>query len=228
MHGGFFREGSKTNSFVVSVAQEYAQRGWLVASINYRLESDDPVPSSRMDPLVAAAGASATLQEITAIAAVDDAINALEFLESTGDVYMPWTTLWGYSAGAYIALISGYSLDDFGIQTIDAAAVIELAGGIQNAAVGTPFDAPMGADPVLMVVHGTDDDVVLYDNAIFLRDEAIAAGLPLDFQSIAGGGHDVALFVTASTTGATLFQRSVDWLSETVFFGQTPGPLVIE
>ncbi|NND54449.1 MAG: hypothetical protein HKN56_05695, partial [Gammaproteobacteria bacterium] len=163
---------------------------------------------------------------------VDDAINALAYMEQTGDAYMPWATLWGYSAGAYISLITGYSLDDFGIPSVGAAAVIDIAGGIDDATVGTPFDDPTGADPVLMIIHGTDDGVVPFTNATFLRDAAVDAGLPLDYQPIAGGGHTVDLFNTNAsngpTAGTTLFQRSVDWLSETVLFGQSPGPLVIE
>jgi hypothetical protein len=54
------------------------------------------------------------------------------------------------------------------------------------------------------------------------------AGLPHDFQAVDGAGHVIDLFNTNASTGATLFQRSVDYLHETVFAGQTPGPLVIQ
>ena len=229
MHGGFFEYGSKSDSDVVASAQEYASRGWLVASINYRLQSDDPVPSSRVQPLYdAVGGASATLLERTVVAAVDDVISALDFMEARDDVYMPWTTVWGFSAGAYLALISGYSLDDYGMEPVGVAAVIDYAGSISDAYIGTPFDDPAGSDPVLMVIHGTADSVVLFDNATEIQTLAVAAGLPHDFQAVDGAGHVIDLFNTNASTGATLFQRSVDYLHETVFAGQNPGPLFIQ
>lgn len=229
MHGGFFAYGSKTDADVVASAQEYASRGWLVASINYRLQSNNPVPSARVQPLYdAAGGASATLLERTVIAAVDDAIGALEFLQARDDTYAPWTVTWGFSAGAYMALISGYSLDDYGMQPLEVAAVIDIAGSIADAYVGTPFDDPTGSDPVLMIIHGTDDTVVPFQNATDLQTFALASGLPLDYQAVQGGAHVIDLFNTSGSTGATLFQRTVDYLQDTVFAGQTAGPLVIQ
>ncbi len=229
MHGGFFEHGSKSDADVVASAQEYASRGWLVASINYRLQSDDPVPSSRVQPLYdVVGGASATLQERTVVAAVDDVITALDFLEARDDVYMPWTTVWGFSAGAYLALISGYSLDDYGMDPLGVAAVINYAGSISDAYVGTPFDDPAGGDPVLMVIHGTADTIVPFDSATEIQTLAVAAGLPHDFQAVDGGGHVMDLFNTNASTGVSLFQRSVDYLHEIVFAGQNSGPLLIQ
>lgn len=228
MHGGFFRYGTKTDADIVAAAQQYASRGWLVASIDYRLESDNPIPSARVQPLYDfVGGASATLQERTVVAAVDDVLSSMDYLQSRNDVYMPWATSWGFSAGAYLAVISGYSLDDFGLPPLGVAAVIEVAGSIANAYVDTPFDDPAGSDPVLMIIHGTDDMTVPYSNATELQNFANTAGLPLDFQAVQGGGHVIDLYSTNATTGVSLFQRTVDYLHETVFFGQSPGPLVL-
>jgi para-nitrobenzyl esterase len=228
LHGGSYKVGSKENPILVASAQEYARRGWLVASINYRLESDNPVSSARVKPLYdVVGGASASLGNLTIVAAVDDVITALEFLDARDDVYMPWTTMWGASAGASLALISGYSLDDYGMTPLGVAAVVDISGSIYDAYIGTPFDDPVGADPALMIIHSVDDPVVPFDRAAELQAFAIEAGLPFELEAIENYGHTFDLLTTYSSTGATLFQRTVDYLHETVFAGQEPGPLVI-
>lgn len=229
LHGGFFEYGSKSDAEVVQSAQAYASRGWLVAAINYRLQDDDPVPSTQVQPLVdAIGGGSATLLERTVVAGIDDVITALDFLQARDDVYVPWTTVWGFSAGAYLALLSGYALDDFGVEPVEVAAVIDYAGSLDGRFTPpTPFDAPAGGDPVLQIIHGTADTVVPYTAAETLESLAQTAGLPYDFQPVAGAGHVIDLFATLSSTGATLYQRTVDYHFETLFAGQDSGPLVI-
>ncbi|HEY6132078.1 MAG TPA: alpha/beta hydrolase [Halioglobus sp.] len=224
IHGGGFQSGSKTDSNLVASAKEYVQRGWLVASINYRLESSNPVPSSRVQALMDYFGSASSIPQVRAmIAATDDTLTALDFLQARGDVIPAWTALWGHSAGAVTALTTGYSLDDQGIVRPPVAAVLSLAGGIYTA-IGTPFDDPTGSDPVLMVIHGTNDATVPFSSATQMQDWAIAAGLPLDFQPVVGGGHSLNVLNTDASTGVTLFQRSVDFLHETVFAGLQQGP----
>jgi len=225
IHGGGFTTGNKTNANVVAAAREYAERGWLVASINYRLQGDNPVPSSRVQALYdAAGGASADLYTRTAISAVDDALTALDFLQARNDIYSPWTTLWGSSAGAFISLATAYCLDDYGIARPPVGAVFDESGSFGGCAIGTPFDDPTGSDPVLMIVHGTSDPTVPFSEALAIRDWATSAGLPLDFQPVTGAGHVPNLFNNNASTGVTLYQRSVDFQHETIFAGLEQGP----
>lgn len=226
IHGGGFSGGSKSAANFVSYAQEYASRGWLAASIDYRLMSDDPIPSSRVQALYDyVGGAAAPLQARTAVAAVDDTLTALDFLQSRQDVHAPWTALLGNSAGAITSLITAYSLDDHGIARPPVAAVLDHWGGIYGSSIGTPFDDPLGTDPVLLVVHGTADPTVPFSEAEALEAWAVAAGLPLDYHPVNGAGHGVNLFnATVPETGVTLFQRGVDFIDETVFDGKTQGP----
>ena len=225
IHGGGFSGGSKTNGNILNNAPKYAGRGWLVASINYRLIGDNPVPSSRVQTLYnAIGGASAPAQLRAAVASVDDTLTALDFLQARSDVYDDWTTLWGTSAGAITSLIAGYCLDDQNIARPPVAMVIDQAGGLYGCNVGTPFDDPTGSDPVLMVIHGTNDSTVPFSFATALQTFATTAGLPLDFQAVVNGGHVPALGTNAATTGVTLYQRTVDYHHETVFEGLTQGP----
>lgn len=225
IHGGGFSSGSKTNGNIRNNAPKYAERGWLVASINYRLIGDNPVPSSRVKPFYdAVGGANAPAQIRAAIASADDALTALDFLQARSDVYRPWTTLWGTSAGAITSIITGYCLDDWGISRPPVAMVIDQAGGLYGCNIGTPFDDPAGSDPVLMVIHGTNDGIVPFSQATALQNFATDAGLPLDFQAVVNGGHVPALGTNTATTGVTLYQRTVDFHHETVFDGLAKGP----
>jgi predicted esterase len=75
-----------------------------------------------------------------------------------------------------------------------------------------------------MVVHGTNDPTVPYSAAVALQNWATSAGLPLDFQAVAGAGHVPSLYNYNAIQGVTLFQRSVDFHHETVFTGLDQGP----
>lgn len=229
LHGGGFVGGSKADPAVVSAAEEYARRGWLVAVVNYRLQVDDPVPSARVQSMYAAlGGAAAPFIHKSVVTGVDDVLAALDYLESREDVYMPWATLWGYSAGAVLALATGYGLDDFGMEAAGVSAVVEIAGAVNTIYDGTPFDHPTTGDPVLMMIHGQLDRALPHDLATSLAAQAAAAGLPHEFQSVPGVGHNFSLFTTPASTGASLYQRTVDYLHETLFSGHNSGPLTIQ
>ncbi|HUW02732.1 MAG TPA: carboxylesterase family protein [Acidimicrobiales bacterium] len=81
IHGGGFQGGSKASTAFVS--NQFAQRGYIVASINYRLNGDDPVPSSRFQAVHdAVGGASVPAQVRAAFSAMDDTLTALDFLHA--------------------------------------------------------------------------------------------------------------------------------------------------
>jgi acetyl esterase/lipase len=223
IHGGAFLAGSKTDAYVVASAQEYALRGWLVASINYRLSQDNPVPSSRVQALYdAVGGANPTLRDQATVAAIDDTLTALDFLHARNDVNPQWTTVWGVSAGGNTGLGASFALDDHGIPRPPVAVVIEVSGRFDKTAVGNPFDSPATGDPVLMSVTGRDD--LYYWQSVITKNWAINAGLPFGFEVIEEGGHAPDMFTNIGSTGVILFQRSVDVHHETIFAGLDQGP----
>lgn len=227
IHGGGFVGGSKTGSGITAYAPEYAQRGYLVASINYRLDGDDPVPSARMDPMRAQlGGANAPQIVINILAAIDDTLTAMDFLHERDDIYAPWTILWGSSAGAVTSLLTAYSLDDFGIATPPIAAVIDLWGGLYGISIGTPFDDPEN-DAALFITHGTADPTVPYAQTETIVAQLAAAGGPENVvYPIEGAGHGYNLFNRTTPDGTSLFQATVDFLSDTVFNGLPEGPIL--
>lgn len=98
VHGGFWRSGSKAR--MSGEARELAQRGYVVMSINYRLAPPHPFPSQVHD--------------------VKAAISWLKANSVEHDVDPNRIGLWGYSAGAQLALLAGLTDVDDGLEDPDA------------------------------------------------------------------------------------------------------------
>jgi len=223
IHGGAFISGDKADYTVVPAAQEYAQRGWLVASINYRLISDNAVPSSRVQALYNyVGGASASPRDRTAVAAIDDTLTALYFLQARTDVNKNWTTVMGFSAGGNTALGTSYALDDHAISSRPPVKmVIEVSGFFDGKAVDNPFDGVPTSNPILMSIAGTLDSRYIYQ--LEAAGWAAEAGLPFYFEVFEGVGHAPDLFTNIASTGVILYQRTVDLHHETIFAGLEQG-----
>jgi acetyl esterase/lipase len=223
IHGGGFTTGTKTDDYIVTPAVEYASRGWLVASIDYRLLFEHPIPSSRVQALYDfVGGASATPRDRTAVAAIDDTLTALDFLQLRPDVNKNWTTVMGFSAGANTALGTSYALDDHAISRPPIKVVIEVSGFFDGKAVGNPFDGVPTSDPILMSIAGTLDP--RYPYQLEVADWADDAGLPFYFEVFEGVDHVPDLFTNIASTGVILYQRTVDLHHETIFAGLEQGP----
>lgn len=228
IHGGGFTSGDKAS--MAGVGRAFAQRGWLAASINYRLAGDNPVASARVQPLWdLIGGASAPAVARALVAAVDDTLTALDFLQARDDVVVPWTVLYGSSAGAVTALITGYALDDHGIERPPVRGVVDLWGGFYGVNVGNPFDlAPGPQEPVLYVAHGTSDPTVPYSFTQQIIDWiAEVGGPPNRIRSRTGAGHGWNVLTTTVSPGLTYYDDIVDFLQDEMFAGLPEGPLTI-
>jgi dienelactone hydrolase len=224
IHGGGFTGGDKAQNHMFEYALEYAERGWLVASINYRLFGDDPTPSARVDALyqyTKSPWGAYDQNTRAAISSVDDTLKAIEFLQARPDVKASWTTLTGFSAGGFSALVTGYALDDHGINRPPVALVIDNWGWIGDIAPTNPIS---NTDPALLIIHGTADATINFDRAVAVEAMAMAAPITLDFQAIQDGSHSLYLLEVIASTGVTLLQRSVDYHHETLFQGLDSGP----
>lgn len=209
IHGGGFTGGDKSGPALS--ASEYARRGYIAASINYRLQGDDPVPSARVQPFYDyVLGLGGDPQQIAAVAAIDDTLAALDFLTARSDVNAANVVLWGSSAGAITALYAEYSTDDFGVSGHDVAAVIDNWGGFAGGAGDE--DAIDPGEASLHIVHGTNDTVVPYALTEAIIARAAEIGHPVEVYPIEGAGHGVNLHTVEAEPGVTLYQASVDWL----------------
>ena len=190
-HGGSFIAGTRTNPSMISLGNAFAKRGYVVASISYRLMFALDLFSS-----------AATLNGVAK--ALSDGRAAVRYFRKTvdeGNVYNidpDQIYFGGNSAGAVMAIHAGFmeeeDVDDLellaalnnngGIEgnsgnegySSEIRGVISLAGGIANLNFITEYDF----DKLLVSCHGDQDNTVPY-----LCGEPVSGIVPIE---LCGGG----------------------------------------
>ena len=212
IHGGGFVGGSKEKKAIVNLANYFAARGWVTFSINYRLKKDfgsvseswmkhkDFVPSGSVN------------QYLAIYPALRDAKAALRWITKHAkefNINPDFITIGGGSAGAVTAVGVGCSLkNDFSTEisskhdkTLQStnqyedykvASILDFWGS--NAALKAlkVIDNQERIDPLdppLFIAHGTNDLVVLFDEAEQLKALYTSSKLPLAFYPIEGKAH---------------------------------------
>lgn len=225
-HGGGFVGGSKSDENVPPLAQEMVSRGINFVSIDYRLDPQNPLPSQPfvdvLDDIAEELGGDLgdTSRADAIAAAIEDTVTALNFLESNQDnlcVDTDRIAYWGSSAGAFTVLQVGYGLNQFGIQRPEPAAVVDYWGRLFRVS-----DMEVGEAPFL-VLHGTNDPTVDFQNAVDITNQAGVVGLDFAFYTVTGGGHGFNPTGTFTLTvdGQTLLERTADFI-EAHLTGGTP------
>lgn len=173
IHGGGFTTGSRQAEPLVRLARNFASRGYVVISIDYRLV---PVGSDLNAALVMAA---------------DDARAAVRWLRMNAGylaIDPERIAAIGNSAGAATAMTVAY-VQSLGMSgnpgwPSHVNAVADLWGWLPVPSVIEPWEAP------LSIVHGQIDLVVFYSFAMALQQQASVAGLPHQLVTLAGAGHE--------------------------------------
>ena len=182
-HGGGFSGGNRAD--MAGTARSYAQRGFVAASISYRLR-----PSASLPDLIAAATDG-----------IDDGMESVRWLRANAATYGIDTeriALVGSSAGGVIALGAATSDDPTpggplgDVSPAIAAGVstgVSLTTGLDTIDM-TPSDAP------IQMFHYEQDTVALRETwvqAYQTCDAAHAGGVVCDFVRLPGSGHTVSL-----------------------------------
>jgi acetyl esterase/lipase len=172
VHGGSFSGGDKTSAELVDEANTFAKKGYVNASINYRLEPNGCSASNPTEECVVA------IQE-----AREDAQTAVRFLRTNAATYGIDPTriaIGGSSAGAITALNVGYSTGENPASAVRGA--VSLSGASILSTIGAG-DAPA------LLFHGTADGAVPYQWAVNTVNAAHAAGLEAFLETWQGAGH---------------------------------------
>ena len=239
MHGGSFYLGDKGMTDCVDFCESFAKRGYVCASINYRL-------SDMFSFLL-----SQDVQYQTVLKAVADAKSAVRFFRKdfteNGNTYgVDPSTIFvgGYSAGGVIAIHQGFisSLTELPVNlqnlasaiggTLDGDAgndgyssdvqgVVSLAGGINDISWIDANDAP------IVSAQGTNDNTVSYNCAPGLNNPAVVnlcgAGEIHPKADYEGIINDVLVFNNtghswaASGNSNSQFTQSLDFFSDFLF-----------
>ncbi|GAA6151307.1 alpha/beta hydrolase [Pseudoteredinibacter isoporae] len=222
IHGGSFQTGSKENATLVAMARDLAARGYVAASINYRLQGDNPLPSSRVSHIPTETGVIAPVaQQIAAQAAFEDALTALEWLVSVSERYrISDIGIIGSSAGAITAINVAYLTDDFSVESPQKhriSFVVDFWGGVL-----LPFGNPAEAvnsveagEAPMFIVHGSSDVIVAFNYSVLLDRRAKEVGLDHEYHVIQGGGHGFGAidpFTVTVTGGQSIANAMYDWI----------------
>ncbi len=201
IHGGGMRSGSRRDGRSLMV--EMANRGFVSASIDYRLMNQGVFPKP-----------------------FHDCQEAIRYLKSHSEEFgldPDRMGVWGHSAGAHLAALvtvaanasvtsrSGGEDPDPGVACGIAVSGPHDIGKLMRRMMGIPEEAPWpegmksmvgmladattmrhvdSEDPPLLVIHGGRDQAIPFEHARFLASAAWDAGHDLELVEVESAGHN--------------------------------------
>jgi acetyl esterase/lipase len=178
VHGGGFSGGDKTSFELVDEATDLARKGYVNASIDYRLAPRGCVGTITQSCLTGI------------VQAMQDAQTAVRYLRAHATKFGIDTkriAIGGSSAGAITALNVGYNASNPGPgPNQQFSSAVEAVQSLSGAAIGAN-PGPDGAPAVLF--HGTNDPLVPYTWAQATVKAAHDAGLVAQLVTFTGDKH---------------------------------------
>jgi len=193
IHGGSWKSGKRSDYLVYLTS--FAEKGYMTATVSYRLLRDSIYP-----------------------AAMEDVTDALEWLFKNGKHYgynPDRIALIGGSAGAHLAMLAGYGWGSSTLQNDNAApthrikAVVDIYGPVDltteyarnrrlvNAFIGHSYNEKpelyREASPVIylssscpptLILHGTSDTLVPVSQSDSLKSRLDALGVPCEYHRV--------------------------------------------
>jgi acetyl esterase/lipase len=203
IHGGGFRAGKRDRWD--GLCKQLAERGYVAATITYRLAPKYQYPAAIHDVKTAVrwlrANAAKYQIDPDRIGVVGDSAGGhlAQFLGVTGDV-VAFEGDGGNSnqSSRVQCVVNYYGPSDFTQsygKSVDAAEVLPLwLGGNLETARNKHIEAsPLNwvtphAAPTLLI-HGTKDNYVNYEQAVWMHDRLKACGVPVQMLTLDGAGH---------------------------------------
>ena len=233
IHGGTLEFGSRKDKQLTEAAIYFSERGWVVLSIDYRLEKDMGTTPFEWEQYVNGVTSPNNYGDFMSVYPANrDAKAALRWLYKNAALYhinTKYITLFGNSAGASICIGIGttepedftneinISMDsslmsthldyDSKVHTIvDFWGFGEHVSLLNNVYGLNRFDI---GDPPILIVHGDQDQIVPYRFAEMLRDIYDELGATYEFHQLEGWGHEAW---NAEVNGASLLALAFDFI----------------
>jgi acetyl esterase/lipase len=208
IHGGAWQAGSKEQC----PALRYLDRGYAVASLNYRLSQHAIFPAQiedckaavrwlrthakeyRLDPDRFAAWGSSAGGHLVALLGTSDGVKEFEVGENLKQSSRVQAVV-DFFGPTDFTQMSKFSLPNapFDHDAADSPESRLIGGAIQEnkarAARASPLTFVSQDDPPFLIMHGNKDNLVPYQQSELLRDALHKAGVPVTLKIIEGAGH---------------------------------------
>ncbi len=203
IHGGGFRAGNRDayNSFLVKLAG----RGYVAFSTSYRLAPQYQFPAAIYDVKAAVrwlkANASAYQIDPNRIGVTGDSAGGhlAQFLGVTADLKQFEGDEGNADQSSRVAcVVNRYGPSDFTKsygKSVDAAEVLPLwlGGNLESARekhiLSSPLNWVTPAAAPTLILHGTQDKYVAYEQGVWMHDRLKEAGVAVEMVTLEGAGH---------------------------------------
>ena len=202
IHGGGFRAGTRDGWN--GTCKKLAERGYVAVTVTYRLSPKYQFPAAVEDVKTAVrwlrANAAKYHVDPDRIASMGDSAGGhlAQFLGVTGDVHRFDGAQYKDQSSRVQCVINYYGPEDFTRsygKSVDAAEVLPmfLGGDVEHARQMHIVASPLywvtpDAAPTLML-HGTLDKYVNYEQATWMLERLKAAGVEAELLTLEGAGH---------------------------------------
>jgi acetyl esterase/lipase len=200
VHGGGWQAGDKANW--AEEAQDFAEKGYVAISVNYRLAPEHPFPAAVEDTKAAVRWLRAHATELdvdpsrigamggsagghlVAMLGVTDGSEGLE--GESGDLSLSSRVQAVVDYYGPTDLSQAASLRDPAIVAFIGGTCAEKPNLCQQA---SPVTYVSPDDPPFLIIHGTRDPRVPFQQSVILRDALRDAGVEVEFLALQGAGH---------------------------------------
>lgn len=193
IHGGGFAAGSRTYPSVQEICRRLANKGYVVANIDYRLDPGFDLYNSSTD-------------RRAMTDAMHDAKQAIRFFKANATTYKIDTSLvfiGGESAGAVTSMMASFVDKQSEMNAYPMASPNDPIGSLANPNVGNQVHGTLclcgmildtlamelPTDPNILWTHGTDDTYIPIALAFNVVLRAANIGLPIEAKAYQGATH---------------------------------------